>query len=239
MLKIAICIEQEELQTQYINYLEDMKKEEHITAEIEVFADSKQLLFEWDGTESYADIIFLGTTKIDELQVAKELRERGVDTSIVLLLKDSTKAVVAFDVKALRCIAINDMTWAEQGNIIKAALHRCEEQIYQQIVFKNRDEICKLSVKDIHYFEVFNHTIIVHYQRRHEQPSEFIFIGSIGKLANILGAHEFLYPNRTYLVAKSYVHQLIKGKLILKNEMKINISRLRLNEIREEMETIK
>ena len=236
MIKIAICIEQEALRAQYINYLEDMKKEEHLTAELEIFADSKQLLFEWDGTEGYADIIFLGTTKIDELQVAKELRERGVDTSIVLLLKDSTKAVAAFDVKALRCIATNEMTWEEQSNIIKIALHRCEEQIYQQIVFRNRDEICKVSVKDIHYFEAFRHKITVHYQRRHEPPAEFTFIGSIGKLAHILTPQGFLYPGRTYLVAKSYVHQLVKGKLILKNEMEINISRPKSNKIRNEME---
>lgn len=236
MIKIAICIEQEELKTQYINYLEDMKKEEHLAAEIKVFANSKQLLFEWDGTESYADLIFLGTTKIDELQVAKELRKRGVDTSIVLLLKDSTTAVAAFDVKALRCIAIEEMSWEEQEDIIKIALHRCEEQIYQQIVFKNRDETCKLSVKDIHYFEAFRHKITVHYRRRHELPAEFTFIGSIGKLAHILTYQDFLYPSRTYLVAKSYVQQLVRGKLILKNEIEITVSRPKLNEIREQME---
>ena len=236
MLKIAICIEQEQLKNQYISYLEEMKIEANLSAAIKVFNDSKQLLFECEGEEWEADIIFLGTLEIDELQVACELRKRNVDASIVLLLKNGSKAVAAFDVKALRCIDINEMSWEEQSQIIRTAINRAEGQIYQHIVFKNREETCKILLKDIHYFEVFRHTITVYYQRHGEAVGEFAFSGSISKLAMALCEKGFLQPNRSYLVAKSYVKQAVKGKLILENDLEINIGRTKLNEIREKME---
>ena len=235
MLRIAICIEQDELQEKYIGYLEQMKADLRLTAEIETFADSTQLLFEWAAKERYADLLFLGTTNIDELQVASELRRRGVDTAIVLLLQDATKAMAAFDVKALRCISTNDMNWEEQCQIIKTAIHKCETQIYQHIVLKNRDEVCKVLLKDIHYFEIIHHEITVYYRKRNEQPGQFSFRGSIGQFANVLCDKGFLYPNRSYLVAKSYVKQLIKGKLILNNDVEISVGRTKIDEIRAEM----
>jgi Response regulator of the LytR/AlgR family len=236
MLKVVVCIEQEELKVKYIDYLERLGLQHKQPLEIETFEDSKQLLFEWSDRERYADIIFLGTTAIDELQVAKELRARGVEASIVLLVKDKRAAVDAFALDVLRCISIDDMDWERQRQIIDAAIHRCEEQIHQHIVLKTREETCKILLRDIHYFETANHKATVYYQRRGQKPEEFIFGGSINKLAHILVDKGFVRPNSAQLVAKSYAKQLVKNKLVLQNDVEVSISKMKRNEIKKAME---
>jgi len=235
MLKVAICIEQEPLREKYINYIRNLEKEHQSTVEIEVFKSGKQLLFEWASKENYADIIFIETDEIDELQIAHSLREQDVDASIVLLLKDVTKAVAAFDARVLRCIMIDEMDWSEQRHIIKTAIQKCEAKKHQHIVLKTRDETCKISLKDIQYFEMADHKITAYYQRRGEETQAFVFGGSIGQLAHLLGDKGFLNPNRSYLVAKAYIKELTKDKLILHNDSEISISKARRNEIKSEI----
>lgn len=235
MLKITVCIEQQSVREKYLDYIRQLADEQHLKVEIDTFESGRQLLFEWSGKEQDADIIFLGTREIDELKIAQRLREQNVDASIVLLLENAEKALAAFDAQILRCIALDEMDWQEQSRIIKIALQKAKVQSHQHIVLRTREETCRLLIQDIQYFEMSQHKVIAHYQRHGEQPREFAFRGSIGKLVHILEDRGFVHPNRGYLVAKSYVKQLGANKLILYNDIEISISKARRNAIKNEM----
>ena len=235
MLKITVCIEQEAVREKYLGYIRQLADEQHLEMEIDTFESGRQLLFEWSGQECHADIIFLGTREIDELQIAQRLREQDVDTSIVLLLENAEKALAAFDAQVLRCIALDEMDWQEQSRIIEVALQKAKVKSHQHIVLRTSEETCRVLIHDIQYFEMINHKVVVHYQRHGEQPQEFAFRGSIGKLVHILEDRGFVHPNRGYLVAKSYVKQLGAIRMILYNDVEISISKARRNAIKNEM----
>jgi Response regulator of the LytR/AlgR family len=235
MLKIAVCIVQEEIQTKYLEQFVQIEEEQTINVAIEKYKNGKQLLFEWSEQQQYADILFLEMDKIDGMEIAHELRRRGINLPIVFLTNDKSKIFETFDVGAIYCIDTEEMSWRKQCQLINNALQKAEEYAYQHIIFTNREQECKVLLKDIQYFEVIDHQITMHYQRRNEIEKQFRFCGTIGKLGVALSEKGFIYPHRAYVVSKNYVKQMANGKLILMNDIEIKVGRLRMQEVKEQM----
>ena len=233
-----MCIERADIREKYAECIMQITEKQNIDASMKYYESGKQLLFEWSEGETYADILFLGTESTDEMQVVHELRRRHIDVEIVLLIKEEVKALEAFDAKVLYCIATKAMAWKRQKTIIHKSLIKAEERAFQYIVLANREKRCKVLLKDIQYFEARNNKITMHYQKRNEPAQEFVFYGMIGKLGHALHNKGFFYPNRSYVVAKSYVKELVKGKMILANDLEVNVGRNQLQKTREELSKV-
>ena len=235
MLKIALCIAQKELQEKYTRYITEFNSELNIDASIENYENGVQLLFEWEDYDRCADLLFIDMDEIDGMQTAVKLREQHIDTLIVFLTSNREKVFDVFDVGAINCILTDEMVWEKQCLIIEKAIYRAEEYANQNIVFKNRRGECKVLLKDIQYFEVFNHQITMNYQRRNEDPEQFMFSGSMGKLGKALQKKGFIHPNRAFVVSMNYIKAAVKGKIVLMNDIEINIGRNKLKEVKEEL----
>lgn len=239
MFRIAVCLEQEHVKGNYVNYIKRIQEEQNIGMEVTCYKDEKQLLFEWTEAVDLADILFLEVNAekgIDGLAVAAELRERKIHVPIVLVMEDEKYAFDAFDVQALYCVATEKMDDNRQFDIVQKSIKKAIDRTYQHIVFSNREEECRVLLKDIYYFEVIDHRITMHYQRWNETQQTFTFIGSMGKIGQSLRNKGFIFPHRSYVVARDYIKQVTKGTIILMNDLEIGISRARRQEVKKQIE---
>jgi len=84
----------------------------------------------------------------------------------------------------------------------------------------------KLFTKDVAYFEADINYTIIHYT-----------IGKIRIVATTIGhiqeriGNGFIRPNRAYLINLEYINSCLLGELLLQNNLKINISRRKKNQL--------
>jgi DNA-binding LytR/AlgR family response regulator len=84
----------------------------------------------------------------------------------------------------------------------------------------------KLLTKDVAYFEADVNYTIIHYT-----------IGKIRIVATTIGhiqeriGNGFIRPNRAYLINLEYINSCLLGELLLQNNLKINISRRKKNQL--------
>lgn len=84
----------------------------------------------------------------------------------------------------------------------------------------------KLLTKDVAYFEADVNYTIIHYT-----------IGKIRVVATTIGhiqeriGNGFIRPNRAFLINLEYINSCLLGELLLQNNLKINISRRKKNQL--------
>ena len=86
----------------------------------------------------------------------------------------------------------------------------------------------KLFSEDVAYFEAdVNYTIIHFYEGR-----EKIVATTIGHIHDRIGEQScFIRPNRAFLINLEFVNSFQLGELLLRNNMKVQISRRRKNNL--------
>jgi DNA-binding LytR/AlgR family response regulator len=86
----------------------------------------------------------------------------------------------------------------------------------------------KLFSEDVAYFEAdVNYTIIHFYEGRDK-----IVATTIGHIHDRMGQHScFIRPNRAFLINLEFINSYQLGELLLHNNMKVQISRRRRNDL--------
>lgn len=227
MIKIAICDdEKQECDTieQYITSY----KEAHpvLTFNISVFSSGEELLSAYHNGKNF-DFLFLDIQMkdIDGIQVAKEIRKTNKHAIIFFITGFTQYVSAAFSLQAFQFL-LKPVKKDSFEREFRRALKKYFTE-HKKYIIESDSRTVYLEIKDIVYIESSNHHIIVH-----TEQNEYIKRGKINSEELLLSPYGFVRIHHSYIVNLAYVFELTFKNVVLKNNIKIAVSKRKHTEVK-------
>ena len=158
-------------------------------------------------------------------EVAQKLAEQKHPPLIIFLTNSSAYAVRGYG------IAFRYLTKPIVKDHLYSALDRaiCEIKA-NRFMFTAEGQSHIIPMKDIYYFEVFNHHTVMH-----TVDSSFTFRSSLREITEQLPSGYFGSPHKSYLVNLMHIESTMSGDLQLTNGAVIPVSRRRQTEFQKQL----
>ena len=228
MFKIAVCDDEKNICSSIENVILDYQKELCTELEVEVFYSGKELCRAIDNEERF-DLIFLDIEMdlLNGIEVGIKIRQEKDDyiTKIVFVSGTEQYYRQLFNVQPLNFILkpIDPLKIREN---IKLAM-KLSNQLDGLFTYKKRQEVYKIDVKDILYFESMDREI-----RMLTIKGEEKFYGKLEDVLAQVGKYQFMQIHKSYIVSYNQVTQFKYEQVLLANGECLPISQSRRKEIR-------
>ena len=201
MIKVAIVEDEEIYLNQFKQFIEEYKKEEHVSFHLDCFTSGTVFLN--TSLEEEYDILFLDIVlkdSIDGMALANKIREKNSSVIIIFITTMVQYAVKGYEVDALGYL-VKPITYFTFRQILIKALKKIDKNEDVFITCNYKDEYARIPSSDITYFEVASHSLTIHtihgnYQMR----------GSLSDMMELLNDKDFVLCNQCYLVNLKYVY---------------------------------
>ena len=202
------------------SYLEKFAKEKQIDIVVNEFLNPILFLEQYSLTY---DIVFMDIHMpiMNGLECAKKLRVIDKNVVLIFITNLAQYAVNGYEVNALDFI-VKPISYYNFSLKTQRALKYLEDNHDVKIKIKTLNGIAVLSIKEILYIEIFNHSLVFY-------TNDNNFIESNGQLLEIeneLLSYDFFRCSRNYLVNLRYVRS-INDNFVFIGDKKLEISRRR------------
>lgn len=226
-MNIAICEDEKNQLDQISSYVEEWAKENNVKANIDCFSNGDSFLFNMENSINY-DIIFLDINmgKVSGIDVSNIIREKDKDVSIVFITGTTKYALYGYNVNAMQYLL---------KPLNKERLFECLNEVYENnlsldknnfILIESSSKVFKLDSLSIIYCAMFYPDVHIY-----TTNTKLIIKMKFADLENLLSDKNFIKPHRSYLVNLRYIYMIDNNYIILDNDDKIPISRLKIKEI--------
>ena len=227
MIKFAIC-EDEMIQAE-INkdYIKRWANKNNIECRIDIFQSAERFLFNWEYEEVH-DVIILDIQMGDMsgIELAKKIRARDSEVIIIFITGIDEYVFEGYSVEALNYLLkpINEEKIFNVLDKVKEKIKKCIKNKKNLILSKGKN-IFKIDHDDIFYIIAFDHYIDIH-----TKMDIYTFNRKISEIEKLLPKDHFVRCHRSYIVNIKYVKNINKNSLVLENQIKIPISKTRMND---------
>jgi len=191
-------------------------------ADIRGYLSEKSLLFDMEEPSFSAKAGILVVEP--ELSDAAAGQARGFGFGgVILYLSGSASlphVLSAFDAGAFNYLLKGPEHHERLRQVVQQAARESFSRQAEYILVSRAGECRRIEVKDIRYFEAFDHNIVVHYGN-----SEFEFTASLSDLEKHLKSRGFLRIHRSFLVSLAYVRHIGRESVILDDHREIPVGR--------------
>jgi DNA-binding LytR/AlgR family response regulator len=217
-MKVLICDEVRERAMENRAFLTACAEKNHVDAMIDIVESGEKLLFYKDTKYAKVDLLYINyhLSKINGMEVARELRRSGFLGDIVFWTSDPTHAREGYDVDALAYLLIGKESKVTREKVFMKAVGRCQKRNGEVMTFSHRGEQLNIPIEDILYFEVLDHTVTVHYYKDQDHKT-FDFYSSLSKIEKELANKGFLRTHKSYLVALDHIYKRKADHLEMSN----------------------
>ena len=227
MIRIAVCDDVREVVAQVNGYLSEYQKHKKIKMSISNFFNAEEL---WDFlTANHCDLIILDIelVKMNGVELGKkirtELNDQDIKIIIISALENYYKQL--FDIQPLNFL-LKPIDKIKLFNVIDLAVKLIDDQNHI-FVFKTKESTYRLKVKDILYFESYNHNFKVV-----TTNGNYSYRSSFSEIMNQLSDYGFIQVHKSYVINCNQTRDIEYDKLIMTNGTEIPIGRNRRKEIR-------
>lgn len=222
-MKIAVCEDEKIVAEKLAEYISDFMKLTYFDFSIDIFLTGEDLR---KSTEIY-DLLFLDCElpDVNGLTIARELRDRDIDTAIIFVTAYEEYVYESFEVRPFRY-----MIKPIEENALRKALigfvRSYEKERHISIPTARKNNIVKLH--DIVYIESDGKYSIV----RLKNNASYKSMKSISDYNTEveIDCHSFFRTHRCYLVNMKYIDEVQGNIIIFFNGEKAEISRRKVSE---------
>ena len=227
MIKFAIC-EDEIIQAEINkNYIKRWVEKNNIEYKIDVFESAEKFLFSWEYDAVY-DVIILDIRmkNMSGMDLARSIRLKDSEVIIIFITGLDDYVFDGYNVSAFNYLLkpINEDKIFSVLDKVKEKLEKDKKDKNFLILSKGKN-IFKIDCDDIYYVIAFDHYIDIH-----DKNNIYTFNRKISELENLLPSQNFVRCHRSYIVNIKYVKSINKNSLILENDIKIPISKTRMDD---------
>lgn len=222
MTNIYLCDDNDLLLNRYKQKIIDLAATHSIEHCITTFRSGEQLLFHLSENPNDADIIYLDILmgKMNGLEVAKKLREKGFYGEIVFLTSSEEFVFDSFDANPLYYI-LKDSS-REQSKLEESFLRGIsltKKKATEVFICANRNEKKQIPLHLLSYFEIHRRIVTVNY----DENKTFEFYSSMENLLSRLDRQYFIRCHRSYVINLKYIDTIEAKDVILTNKKIIPI----------------
>lgn len=221
-MKIALCEDEQEYVTQFLEVLDSLSLPDSI--EMSIFETGESLLFalaetRFDGL--FLDIKLAGG--MDGMALAKEIRKNDAQLPIVFLSNYDDYVFDGYDVGALSYV-LKPVT---QEKLAKSLSKIIDQRDVPMLVLKISQELRKIPQFDILYVEAEGHQLKIVTQKE-----EILYSA---KLADVLEelTDSFYQIHRSYIVNLSHIVRVKGSEAEMSNGERLPVARNRKKELKE------
>ena len=218
-MRIAICEDESVFAQQLASMVESQMALFGVPVKTDIFLSAKDLL---DASVNY-ELLFLDC-KLDTdsgIDVARKLRERGSQTTIVFVTAYEDYVYEGYEVNAYRYL-LKPIDVAVLRKTLSDYVSHFEREKFLDFVSGKR--LVRLKLNEIMYIESSEKQSIV----RHVDGSYETSV-PISELQARIGSYAFFRTHRRFIVNMKYIMEVDKNIIRLTNDEKIEISRRNLS----------
>lgn len=228
MIRIAVCDDMPEVVMQINDYLSEYREEKNVKLIIKNFYNAEDL---WEFLKTnHCDLIILDIelVKMNGVELGKrirtELNDQDINIIVISALENYYKQL--FDIQPLNFL-LKPIDKIKLFKMIDLAVRLIDNKNHI-FVFKVKESTYRLKVKDILYFESFQHNFKVV-----TTSGSYEFRSNFSKIMDQLSDFGFIQVHRSYVINYNQTKNIDYDKLIMNNDVEIPISRDRRKETRE------
>ena len=204
-ITIMICDDDKKLQKLLRQNIEQFCSSQNITCQINCYDSGEEVLANPESDLLFLDIQMSGK---NGMEIARELRRQGRNTTLIFVTAMSEYVYEAFDVDAFHYLVkpfSKKKLWEVLDRALSARL-KVKEQLHKTdtspaILVKRGGLSTKVFLSDIIYAEVFNRKVMLH-----TINGNIEYYGKLTDLSEQAGA-DFYRTHRAYLVNLKYVEK--------------------------------
>lgn len=223
--KISIAIAEDEQQTYETirGFLDWFSEENSLDLKITHFCNGLEIS---DGYRPEYDIILMDIDMpmVNGISAARKIREKDPSVIIIFVTNLSQYAIQGYSVQAFDYILkpLNYFAFSQFFQRAVAKLNISDKQDYITIPIK--EGIRKVSVQDIYYIEIQNHTLFYH-----TAAGIFQTTGKMKAVEELLEVYHFSRCNNGFLINLAHVDSILNNDVIVHGES-LPVSRSRKKE---------
>lgn len=163
---------------------------------------------------------------MDGLSGTETIRRLGGDPQVVFITASREHAIEAFGLGATHYL-LKPLEQSAVWEAMDRCLSRLGETAQPVLHIQNNQGNIFIPTTQIDYIEVYNKLCIVHTDQQ-----QFQTYTPLNTLFEQLDNHQFLRPQRSFVVNMEYIASFLSNKLILKDGTEISLSRNNRNELK-------
>lgn len=204
------------------NLSENLKKyfeEKNIAVSINLYRSASHFLERYD--HQYSLIFFdIEMPEIDGITLANAIRQKDDKVRIIFVSWHPKYALDGYGLNALSFL-VKPITYSSLRLKMNSVLPLISEESEQQIVFKCRDEIKAVYIKDIVSITVYGHYLDVTLS----DGTSFENRGTLGEIEKQVNSPLFVRCSHSDIVNTKYIKEIKDNAVIMTDGQSINISR--------------
>lgn len=223
-MKIAVCDDEEEFNKRTVKLIRSMLKKTE-DYKITICASGEELL-ETYRREPF-DIIFLDIEMegMNGMDTARQLREKDENVIIVFLTSYEEFALEGYEVNAYRYLIKNQPEYVYKKQF--KSIFQEYFQKHKYFVISDRNNIARIYLKDICFFEVLNKKIIVH-----TMTNTYEYTGKLSEVESQLADDaSFIRSHKSYIINIAQVDTIGNTDITMKNTENVRMSRKRKKDV--------
>ncbi len=231
MLRIAICDDEKRLAEENKTVLETALAELCVSAEITVYTDSRNLLYDITEDGFHYDLLLsdIEMPEISGMELAERIKPFLPDIRIIFITSHIEYAIDAFELSIFRYVPKSDIEKRLPAAIKDAvSLINLEADKSYTIQVKGRFE--KIPFRDILYIERDGKNAAINTSDGVSKVRK-----SLQTVFDELQSEEFIFIDRGCIVNLIHVMQIKTNTAMLKNGTVLPISRSHLQEVKEQI----
>lgn len=223
-MKIAVCDDEEEFNKRTVKLIRSMLKKTE-DYKITICASGEELL-ETYRREPF-DIIFLDIEMegMNGMDTARQLREKDENVIIVFLTSYEEFALEGYEVNAYRYLIKKQPEYVYKKQF--KSIFQEYFQKHKYFVISDRNNIARIYLKDICFFEVLNKKIIVH-----TMTNTYEYTGKLSEVESQLADDaSFIRSHKSYIINIAQVDTIGNTDITMKNTENVRMSRKRKKDV--------
>ena len=229
MKKMCLLIYSDDTATAqfYETLCRKLSKERQIPIELKLYDLSSEMLFDFEEEPNFCkrvDVIFIVLNE-HNLEVSDQIRKLGYTDLIVFIGVEEIDMPYEylFDTRIYNFVQLGDApaNLDRFAQIFQEAGEVVAKRHAERLTLSYGGEIRQIDIRQIHYFEVQKHTLVVHYG----EGETFTFISSLSKIENHLEGRGFMRVSRFYIVSVCAVQSLTADSVVMSDGASIPIGR--------------
>ncbi len=222
MIRISLCDDENQITGTLASNIKGIRPD----IEVLSFDSGENLL---DSKYLYNDIVILDIEMagINGIETANGLRKGGYGGMIIFLTSHKEMVFDSFQVKPYNYI-VKPIDIDKVNNILNNAIAEVIDRKTTHFEAVCNNHTFRIQIEDIYYFECYGRKINIH-----SKNGTITILGKMNQIEASLRNKQFFRCHKGYLVNLEHVCEFSNSEIVLTNNQKVLISRLKINLFKE------